>query len=89
MIDPQSRKAARHALLLGILGVAIFGLTLPATRLAVAELDPLFVTAGRSLVAAALACADPAVGAARSRRCAGNGRGSPRLRRSPSSAFRC
>jgi drug/metabolite transporter (DMT)-like permease len=55
MIDPQSRKAARHALLLGILGVAIFGLTLPATRVAVAELDPLFVTAGRSLVAAALA----------------------------------
>jgi hypothetical protein len=54
MIDRQS-KAARQALLLGILGVAIFGLTLPATRLAVAELDPLFVTAGRSLVAAALA----------------------------------
>ena len=56
MIDPPSRKAARHALLLGILGVAIFGLTLPATRVAVAELDPLFVTAGRSLVAAALSC---------------------------------
>jgi drug/metabolite transporter (DMT)-like permease len=55
MIDLQSRKAARHVLLLGILGVAIFGLTLPATRVAVAELDPLFVTAGRSLVAAALA----------------------------------
>src|SRR6185436_18163494 len=55
MIDPHSRKAARHALLLGVLGVAIFGLTLPATRLAVAELDPLFVTAGRSLLAAALA----------------------------------
>ncbi len=55
MIDRQSRKAARQALLLGILGVTIFGLTLPATRLAVAELDPLFVTAGRSLVAAALA----------------------------------
>jgi drug/metabolite transporter (DMT)-like permease len=55
MIDRQSRKAARHALLLGVLGVAIFGLTLPATRLAVAELDPLFVTAGRSLLAAALA----------------------------------
>ena len=55
MIDRQSRKAARQALLLGLLGVTIFGLTLPATRLAVAELDPLFVTAGRSLVAAALA----------------------------------
>jgi drug/metabolite transporter (DMT)-like permease len=55
MIDRQSRKAARQALLLGVLGVTIFGLTLPATRLAVTELDPLFVTAGRSLLAAALA----------------------------------
>jgi drug/metabolite transporter (DMT)-like permease len=45
----------RQALLLGLLGVVIFGLTLPATRLAVADFDPLFVTAGRSLVAAALA----------------------------------
>src|SRR5262245_49119082 len=41
----------RQALLLGVLGVTMFGLTLPATRLAVAELDPLFVTAGRSLLA--------------------------------------
>jgi len=38
-----------------VLGVAIFGLTLPATRLAVAGFEPLFVTLGRSLVAAALA----------------------------------
>jgi drug/metabolite transporter (DMT)-like permease len=45
----------RRALLLGLLGVAMFGMTLPATRLAVADFDPLFVTAGRSLVAAALA----------------------------------
>ena len=45
----------RQAFLLGLLGVFIFGLTLPATRLAVADFDPLFVTAGRSLVAAALA----------------------------------
>src|SRR2546430_4767524 len=51
------RPAARNrqAFLLGLLGVTIFGLTLPATRLAVADFDPLFVTAGRSLVAAALA----------------------------------
>jgi drug/metabolite transporter (DMT)-like permease len=55
MIDRRGRKPARQALLLGVLGVTIFGLTLPATRLAVAELDPLFVTAGRSLVAAGLA----------------------------------
>ena len=54
---PVERPAARNrqALLLGLLGVTIFGLTLPATRLAVADFDPLFVTAGRSLVAAALA----------------------------------
>src|SRR5262245_2550122 len=45
----------RRALLLGVLGVVIFGLTLPATRLAVADFDPLFVTLGRSLVAAVLA----------------------------------
>jgi drug/metabolite transporter (DMT)-like permease len=45
----------RQALLLGLIGVAIFGLTLPATRLTVADFDPLFVTAGRSLLAAGLA----------------------------------
>lgn len=45
----------RQALLLGIAGVTVFGLTLPATRLAVADLDPLFVTAGRSLLAAGFA----------------------------------
>jgi drug/metabolite transporter (DMT)-like permease len=52
----RQKARERQALLLGILGVVIFGLTLPATRLAVAELNPLFVTAGRSLVAAAFAC---------------------------------
>ena len=41
----------RQALLLGLTGVVIFGLTLPATRLAVADFNPLFVTAGRSVVA--------------------------------------
>lgn len=38
----------------GVLGVIMFGLTLPATRLAVLELDPVAVTFGRALVAAAL-----------------------------------
>jgi len=65
MIDRQSRKAPRQAVLLGVLGVTIFGLTLPATRLAVAELDPLFLTAGRSLLAAGTGQPHPAVGAAR------------------------
>jgi len=42
-------------MLLGLAGVAIFSLTLPMTKLAVAGLDPLFATAGRALVAALLA----------------------------------
>ncbi|WP_420394158.1 DMT family transporter [Acuticoccus sp.] len=43
------------AVALGVVGVAIFAGTLPATRLAVAELDPMFVTFGRAAVAALLA----------------------------------
>ncbi|MGF1566486.1 MAG: DMT family transporter [Nodosilinea sp.] len=39
----------------GFLGVLIFSLTLPATRVAVAELDPVFVGLGRAVVAAGLA----------------------------------
>jgi drug/metabolite transporter (DMT)-like permease len=39
-------------MLLGFIGVAIFSATLPATRIAVAHLDPIFVGLGRSLVAA-------------------------------------
>ena len=42
-------------MLLGLAGVAIFSLTLPFTRLAVAEMDPGFVALGRALVAALLA----------------------------------
>jgi drug/metabolite transporter (DMT)-like permease len=41
-------------MLLGLAGVAMFSLTLPFTRMAVAELDPAFVALGRALVAAAL-----------------------------------
>lgn len=37
--------------LYGIVGVIMFGLTLPATRLAVLELDPLFVACGRAVLA--------------------------------------
>ena len=44
-----------RGLLWGFLGVASFSLTLPATRVAVAELDPVFVGLGRAVVAAALA----------------------------------
>jgi drug/metabolite transporter (DMT)-like permease len=42
-------------MLLGLAGVAIFGLTLPATRLAVADLPPAFVALGRAVAAALLA----------------------------------
>jgi drug/metabolite transporter (DMT)-like permease len=41
-------------MLLGLVGVAMFSLTLPFTRMAVAELDPAFVALGRALVAAVL-----------------------------------
>ena len=42
-------------MLLGLVGVIIFGMTFPATRLAVAELPPVFVALGRAVVAAMLA----------------------------------
>jgi drug/metabolite transporter (DMT)-like permease len=47
---PRSPQA--RGLLLGLLGVSIFSLTLPMTRLAVAELDPLWVGTARAVVAA-------------------------------------
>jgi drug/metabolite transporter (DMT)-like permease len=54
------RRAETRGLWLGALGVAIFALTLPMTRLAVGpasdpQLPPLFVTAGRAAFAAGLA----------------------------------
>ena len=59
---PTSRLGDETAgMLLGLIGVAIFSLTLPFTRLAVgggadgAGLSPVFVALGRALVAAALA----------------------------------
>lgn len=41
----------------GMLGVVIFSGSLPATRLAVADLTPLFVTGGRAVIAAMLGAA--------------------------------
>lgn len=52
MAEPQS-QSARLGLALGLVGMVIFGLTLPMTRLAVLELDPVFVFVGRALIAAA------------------------------------
>ncbi len=45
-------NAETRGMWLGLIGVAIFSLTLPFTRIAVAELDPLFVALGRAVVAA-------------------------------------
>jgi drug/metabolite transporter (DMT)-like permease len=55
----QPRTAPDHDVRLGyffgFVGVASFSLTLPATRVAVAALDPVFVGLGRAVVAALLA----------------------------------
>lgn len=49
MSSPASRE--RFGLLLGFIGMAIFGGTLPATRLAVSEIDPVALTALRTAIA--------------------------------------
>lgn len=49
--------AVARGMALGLLGVLIFGMTLPATKLAVADLDPVFVALGRAIFAAGLAAA--------------------------------
>ncbi len=51
----------RLGLMLGLVGVLIFGITLPVTRIAVLEMDPLFMTTARALIAIALAAAFLAV----------------------------
>jgi drug/metabolite transporter (DMT)-like permease len=60
----QARVALPPGLLLGALGVLGFSFSLPATRLAVADLDPLLVAFGRAVVAGALAAVVLAVGRA-------------------------
>src|SRR4051794_9891238 len=59
MSSPSNATAARPvtqaALAWGFVGVLGFSFSLPATRLAVEDLDPTFVGLGRALVAAALA----------------------------------
>ena len=58
LMSAVTRRATRdrwHGLLYGLVGVASFSLTLPATRIAVAGLDPVFVGLGRAVVAAILA----------------------------------
>lgn len=53
--SPVSSAAETRGLLFGFLGIAIFSLSLPATRLAVAGLDPFLVGLGRSLAVSPLA----------------------------------
>jgi drug/metabolite transporter (DMT)-like permease len=61
MPSPNDKRRLRQAFVLGLAGVVIFGMTMPATRVAVLELDPLFITLGRALLAAALAAVTLAV----------------------------
>lgn len=51
----NSRHDEARGMLLGLVGVAMFSLTLPFTRMAVAGMDPLFLALGRALGAALLA----------------------------------
>ncbi len=53
--SPPTQHALRQGLAYGLIGVAAFSLTLPATRVAVAELDPTIVGLGRAIAAALLA----------------------------------
>ena len=48
-------KSERTGLLLGLVGVVIFGLTLPATRASLSGLDPYLIGLGRGVVAGAAA----------------------------------
>lgn len=55
VIGTSSAADERRGMLLGLLAVAMFSLTMPFTRMAVAQLDPVFVALGRALGAALLA----------------------------------
>jgi drug/metabolite transporter (DMT)-like permease len=52
---PVTQTRSAHAIAWGLVGVLAFSFSLPATRLAVEDLNPTFVGLGRALVAAALA----------------------------------
>jgi drug/metabolite transporter (DMT)-like permease len=56
-IAEQNRNSDWTAWAHGTVGMLIFSASLPATRVAVAALDPWFLTAGRSLIAGLLAAA--------------------------------
>ncbi len=54
LADQVQQKDEATGMWLGAIGVAIFSLTLPFTRMAVAELNPVFVALGRAVVAASI-----------------------------------
>jgi drug/metabolite transporter (DMT)-like permease len=54
-VAASARRDELRGLALATLGVAMFSFSLPATRLAVADLDPMFVAFGRAAVAAVFA----------------------------------
>ena len=51
---PRAVRAETWGYIFGIVGVALFSLTLPATRVAVQSIDPMLVASGRAVVAAVL-----------------------------------
>ena len=53
--SPTTDRAETIGLFYGFLGVLTFSLTLPATRVAVADLDPMIVGLGRAVIAGTLA----------------------------------
>ncbi len=63
-VTPAPRAALPPGLALGALGILAFSFSLPATKLAVADLDPWFVAFGRAAVAGVLALAVVVLGRA-------------------------
>lgn len=54
MIQASPMHKEMNGFVYGLIGILIFSLTLPATRVAVSAFDPVFVGLGRSIVAAGL-----------------------------------
>ena len=54
-MQPTPSNHLLQGYILGLLGVAIFALTLPFTRIAVQEMSPLFLSIGRTVAAAVVA----------------------------------
>lgn len=50
----QTERDARRGILWGLVGVVIFSVSLPVTRIAVAEMSPVFVATARGVLAAVL-----------------------------------